>query len=348
MQHAAQPPRVTAVVLAYRDQPFLEECVQRLLDSDGVDVDVVLVDNGCTSPPLAPLAQTDRVTLLAPGNNTGFTGGCNLGASVAQGDVLCFVNSDALVEKDALRALAAAVSPSDVALACASVRLEQDRQVLNSAGNPVHVLGLSWAGFFGEPAAAHQERRDVASASGAALAVRRGTWELLGGFTEEFFAYCEDTDLSIRAWQRGLRVVFEPSAVVLHHYEANRNESKFYLLERNRLAMLATTYERRTLLLLLPPLIAFEIAMLAIAAADGWVGSKLRGYRWLWSHRRWISAHRRAVQQVRTVSDADLAPLLTAKFDATVIALPRIATPLNAAMQVYWTWARARLTRSAS
>ena len=74
---------VTAVVLAYGEQPYLYEVVDRVLASTGVDAHVVLVDNGCTSPSLDGLRQRSGVTLLEPGTNTGFTGGCNLGAAAS-------------------------------------------------------------------------------------------------------------------------------------------------------------------------------------------------------------------------------------------------------------------------
>ena len=79
------------------------------------------------------------------------------------------------------------------------------------------------------------------------------------------FAYLEDTELSLRCWQRGLKVMFVPDAVVLHDYEFSRNPSKLGLLERNRLIMLLTLYERHTLAVLAPALLAVEIATLALS-----------------------------------------------------------------------------------
>ena len=38
-------PRVSAVVLSYQDEPWLERCIHALLASEGVEIDVVLVDN---------------------------------------------------------------------------------------------------------------------------------------------------------------------------------------------------------------------------------------------------------------------------------------------------------------
>ncbi|HVI36885.1 MAG TPA: glycosyltransferase family 2 protein [Gaiellales bacterium] len=327
---------MTAVVLAYGEQPFLYDVVDRLLASTGVSVHVVVVDNGCTSPSLDPLRDRPGVTLLEPGTNTGFTGGCNLGAAEARSEYLAFINSDALVEPAALARLAEVAARPEVGIASASVRLAEKPELLNSAGNPVHVLGLSWSGHLGEPAADFPVESPVTSASGAAFMVRREVWQALGGFTERLFAYSEDADLSLRCWQRGWQVVYVPSAVVLHHYEFGRNAAKFYLLERNRLIMVLSTYEQRTLLLLAPALLAFELAMLAVAVVNGWLPAKLRGYRWLLRERRWLAGHRRDVQRVRTRRDRDMSSLFTARFDQTVLPLPRGGGLLNGAMSAYW------------
>src|SRR3712207_2715046 len=104
-----RPTRVSAVVLAWGDEPVLEDAVHAALASEGVEVDVVLVDNGCTSDAVARLAGVPGVTVLEPGRNLGFAGGCNHGAARAAGDVLAFVNGDAVVRPTALAALAAAL-----------------------------------------------------------------------------------------------------------------------------------------------------------------------------------------------------------------------------------------------
>jgi GT2 family glycosyltransferase len=334
---------LTVVVLAFGEQPYLHRVVDAVLASRGVDLSVVIVDNGCTSPSLEDLRTRPRVRLLEPGGNTGFTGGCNLGAAASETPFVAFVNSDAVVEPDALAELVRVASRPEVGLASASLRLAETPELLNSAGNPVHVLGLSWAGHLGEPAADFPVERSVPSATGAAVAVRREVWDELGGFTERLFAYCEDADLSLRAWQLGYEVVYVPTAVVLHHYEFGRNPLKMYLLERNRLLMVLSLYERRTLALLAPALLGFELAMCLVAAAGGWLPAKLRGYRWLVRERRWLRAHRRAVQAARRRSDRDLAPLLTAAFDQQVLPLPVGGALLNRLMVGYWGVVRAVL-----
>jgi glycosyltransferase involved in cell wall biosynthesis len=68
-------------------------------------------------------------------------------------------------------------------------------------------------------------RRDVDYCSGAFLLTPRATWQWLGGFDEVFKpAYYEETDYCTRLWERGLRVVYDPNAVLLHYEFAS---SKF-------------------------------------------------------------------------------------------------------------------------
>jgi hypothetical protein len=88
--------------------------------------------------------------------------------------------------------------------------------------------------------------------------------------------------------------------------------------------------------LLAPALLAFELAVLATAAAQGWLSSKLAGYRWLWSHRRHIRERRRHVQGARRVPDAELVPLLSAQVVPPNVELPRGAALANTALSAYW------------
>jgi len=339
-------PRVSVVVLAYGAERLLVECVQALLASTGVTIDVVLVDNGCTSNAVRRLRGQPHVRVLDPGTNTGFAGGCNLGASQVTGDVIVFVNSDAVVERDALSALAAAVIPADVGVATGSLRLMDRPAVINSAGNPVHYLGLSWAGGLGEAAHDHAEPRDVTSACGGIMAMRTETWSRLGGFYEAMFAYCEDMELSLRCWQQGWSVRYVPEAVALHDYEFTRNPQKMYLLERNRLLMLLTLYERATLGLLLIPVLGLEAAVFAVALRQGWARQKARGWWWLLVHSRAVRQRRAEVQQSRRLGDGAIVPLLTDRFapgEESGFSAPWVATSASVA---YWRLIRRRILRN--
>jgi GT2 family glycosyltransferase len=327
-------PRVSAIVLAWKAEPLLRRAVEALIASEKVDVDVVLVDNGCTTDDVAQLATLPGVTVVGDGVNLGFSGGTNLGAAHATGEYLALINSDLVVEPTTLARLVEELGQSGVGIAAGAVHLATDPDLLNSNGNPVHVLGISWVGGLGERDT-RTAPTETAGAMGACLVTTRAHWERLGGFDDEYFAYGEDAELSLRTWRLGLRVVNVPDAVALHRYEFTRNNFKFFLVERNRLLIVSTLWGGRALALLAGPLLALEAAMLLLALRQGWAKDKLRGYAWLWRHRRHVLSRRQALQRERTVADREWMRVLTDRLDTPLVDPPGVGV-LNACMSAYW------------
>lgn len=334
---------VTVIVVAWGDEPWIEESVRSALRSVDVDVDVVVVDNGDLTGAVDRLEGQAGVTVVRPGRNLGFAGGCNAGARVATGQLLTLLNADATVSPECLSRLSTVALRRGVGIATASIRLAHDPTLMNTAGNPMHYSGIVWAGGFGEPAKWHDREKVVATASGACLALRRSLWEELGGFDPAYFAYHEDTELSLRCHHRGLSVVYVPDAVAVHRYEFSRNSMKHYLIERNRLLTVLTSYERRTLFLLLPALAALELPLLSMAVAQGWGGAKVRSYVWLLRNSGRLRLRRAVLQRERCVSDRDLAQLLTGRIEPTNVQAVAGMALLNGASDAYWKLVRRAL-----
>ena len=57
-------PRVSVVMLAFGDEAYLGPAVEAVLASVGVDVDLVLVDNGCTSDAVRTLPDDPRLLVV--------------------------------------------------------------------------------------------------------------------------------------------------------------------------------------------------------------------------------------------------------------------------------------------
>ena len=321
---------ISVVVPAFGREVLLGECVDSALADERVDV--VIVDNGCETDAVDSLRGRDRVQVVTPGYNTGFSGGCNLGVSRSEGEYIVLLNSDAIARPGAIAALVSALDDPTVGISTASVRLLNDPARLNSSGNPVHYLGLTWAGNLGRLAATTPIAGEVASASGCAMAMRRADWERLEGFSDMMFAYYEDVELSLRVWLSGHRVVYVPEAEIWHDYSFSRNPRKYFLLERNRLLMVLTVYERRTLAVLAAPLVGFEIAVLVLALREGWFIQKLRSWWWLLAHSSSVRRRRAEVQLARQLSDLALLERMTAEFDPGVesgVSVPRWADGIS-------------------
>jgi hypothetical protein len=100
-----------------------------------------------------------------------------------------------------------------------------------------------------------------------------------------------------------------------------------------------TVYGPRLLLGALLPLLALELATLALAVRDGWARQKLAGWWWLLRHAGLVRSRRRQVRSERVVSDRELARVLTGDldFDLPGMSVPSLARRTS---RGYWSIAR--------
>lgn len=302
-----QPALVSVVIVVYNAKEHLARCLDSMSRQTYPRIEIIVVDNASSDGGTAGLAtRFPRVSLIQAGENLGYAAGNNLGFAHARGDYIAVLNPDTEAEPDWLAALVRALEGDPAAgLATSKILLFDRRDRINTCGNDVHYTGLAFCRGLERPAAEYTQPEVVPAVSGAAFLARRSLIERIGGFSERFFTYLEDTDLSWRAALSGFHCVFVPESRVYHHYTVRVGPVKMFYLERNRYLMLLQNCRFPTLLLLLPALLLAECVTWGYAALRGprHIGAKLRAYWWVLGHRREIAAARRRVQRTRRVSD---------------------------------------------
>jgi GT2 family glycosyltransferase len=177
--------------------------------------EVILVDNGGALD--RPVPDGTNVELVLNDKNVGFGLGSNQGVGQARGDVVCLLNTDALVEPGWLPPVLERVHDGDVgAVLPAKLNLDGTMQ---QAG--AFVTGEANAFIFGDGDDAdspeHGFPRDIDFGSAAAMCMTRSRFLEFGGFDQAYqIAYYEDADLCFRLREQGLRLVYEPRSRVLH------------------------------------------------------------------------------------------------------------------------------------
>lgn len=329
----------SVVIVAYDSGPVLVRCVESVQDDDS-EHEVIVVNNGARGPEIEAVAALPGVKLVEAGGNIGFAAGSTLGAEHGSGETLVFLNPDATVAPGAIAALGKSLEDPSIGIAMARLRLMNEPERLNSTGCVIHITGLAWSDGYGEPVESLTETREITYANGSALAIRAELFRSLGGFTPELFIYHEDLELGWRVRMRGLRVVVEPAADVLHDYEYSRNVKKNYFMERNRLIFVSSAYSLRMLLLLAPALVAAEAGLTLVALRQGWFRDKARGWAWVARNAGWLARHRRKLQSERLVPDRELARHLTPIVDPKMVDVPALVTLANPVLERYWSLVR--------
>jgi GT2 family glycosyltransferase len=313
------PARVSAVIVTYREVDLTLEAIASLEAQTTPVYEVIVVDNDPGHSAREPLREAFPDVRLLNARNVGYAAGCNIGAAVASGDWLFFLNPDAAADPDCLGRLLAVASEHPSAGIVTPQVLFPDRERINAGENQIHLTGIAWCGRFGE-SPEDAPARPALITTGAAMLVRADLYRRLEGYCDDFFLYYEDPDICLRAWLVGAEVWYVPRARIIHHYSFTANNTKWFYLERHRLLSLLSTLRLSTLFVLAPLLMSTELALLVVARREGWLTEKIRAYRSVWQARGWIRRRRAKFAEIRTRPDAAIIERFQARVDSPQIA----------------------------
>ncbi len=197
------------VVVTYNSEQWIERCLEALAQSIGYngEMNIYIVDNQ-SSDSTCEIAERyknkDRFTsfhLLRQEINLGFGRGNNIGALKGRDDVICFINVDTEIDKEAFSILDEEIKKSDN-----NIAIWEMRQMP-----------------YEHPKLYDPVTRETSWTSGAAFAIRRDVFEEVKGFDEHIFMYAEDVDLSWRVRSCGYKILYCPK-VMINHYSYNTAE----------------------------------------------------------------------------------------------------------------------------
>jgi len=229
-------PLVSVIIVNYNGLRFMEECIQSLAHAfDKYRIEIVVVDNASSDGSQDWLRTRQDIVYIESKENTGFTGGNNLGASHARGSRFLFINNDTRTISQLDPLVNLLDNPHVGLVACRLQYGNQSQQFSFGFDHRPIRIALSWLGvekwhmlpsifrrLETNPAAYLQDHSDLGWVSGACFAMRATDWAALGGFDTGFFMYCEDVDLCMRVRQRGLRIAYIANCQVIHYEGAGK------------------------------------------------------------------------------------------------------------------------------
>jgi GT2 family glycosyltransferase/SAM-dependent methyltransferase len=212
-------PQVSLIIPVHAHAELTRACLCSIRDcSSRITYEVILVDDLADADTQSLLDTVRGAKIVRNETNLGFLRSMNRGAAVARGSWLVLFNNDTEVTQGWLASMVdCATSADDVGVV--TPKFIYPDGSLNEAGAIVWRDGT--AANYGRGDSPdrfqYEYRRETDYGSAAALMVSAALWSDVGGFDERYRPiYYEDVDLCFEARERGLRVLYEPRAVVVH------------------------------------------------------------------------------------------------------------------------------------
>lgn len=235
---------LSIVIVTSNTRELLRNCLESVFENtSGVNYEVIVVDNSSTDGSVEMVERTfPCVKLIRNDENLGFAKGNNQGFAASKGTYILALNSDTVVQDNAILATARFMDehPEAGAVGCRTVHPDGSLQ-LTYERFPTILTEIFYttplSRLFPHNVAEDRDGYlDVNWVQGSFLMLRRAALEEVGMFDEMFSpAYSEETDLCYRLKQAGLRVYYYPDATIVHlRGQTTRSRDTWYFLQLHR------------------------------------------------------------------------------------------------------------------
>lgn len=197
-------PSVSLVIPTYNSGSDLADVLASVAAQTTAPIEVLVVDGGSRDDTL-DILRRHPVHIVAPGGYLGLAQARNLGWRKARGEIILYLDSDALAAPDLVQVI---------------VREYVDERVAGVGGQGIETSreGVSdrWRRLHGSQTFGSERLRPAPMLFGLCSSYRRRALEAIGGFDETFLTNGEDLDIGLRLRRAGWDLVYTPHARVRH------------------------------------------------------------------------------------------------------------------------------------
>ncbi len=238
---------ISLIIVNYKSRHKLAACLESIKQTPpvGLSYEIIIVDNASGDELNSLLSGFDNLKLIVSPKNLGMGGGNNLGIDAASGEYVFILNPDTILKTGAVETLLNHLKANTQIGIIGPKLLNSDNSLQYSCLRfPSFFMPLWRRTFIGKyfirqnadfqmQAADHNVLQEVDWLMGSALMFKKEI-NLPNGqiwrprFDERYFMYFEDIDLCRSAWSKGLKVIYNPRAVLIHDHARESAKYPWY------------------------------------------------------------------------------------------------------------------------
>jgi hypothetical protein len=211
---------VSVVVCTYNRADALDRCLQSLIKQSYTNLEIIVVNGPSTDQTPYILAQYPVVQIINQKELNGLACARNLGIQNSRGEIVAFIDDDAIAEERWIEKLIRGYSSELVGGVGGLVlypdkeRVQFDNGIINKSGIPVAVRPKKAPG---------KGKTELPILMGTNCSFKRDALYNVGGFDPYFKYYHDESDLCVRLHLRGYKIAFIRDAIVFHEMAEGHN-----------------------------------------------------------------------------------------------------------------------------
>ncbi|MBF0575760.1 glycosyltransferase family 2 protein [Dysgonomonas sp. GY617] len=212
---------VSIIIVNYNTEQLLEDCIVSIgKHTRNVNCEIIVVDNNSEQGSLSSLAEKyPTIRFHLSDENQGFGRANNIGASIAKGEYLFFLNPDTLLINNAIFILYEYLKKHSEVGICGGNLYRGDMKpavsfhILDFYKRELRILlNKKWKQGFNHS----DQPQAVKVIMGADLFISKSLFLKYNGFDEDFFMYFEEVELCDRIRKTGYKIMSVPEAKIIH------------------------------------------------------------------------------------------------------------------------------------
>ena len=216
---------VSVVVINYNSGDFIFKCLEHVKKQTYPHIEILVIDNNSqdgSGQRLDELSKNQDIAYFHYGENMGSSRANNIGIEKSQGEYILILNADVFLENDYVEKCVKGFG-KDLAIGTVVGKFlsAREKSIIDSAGIILFKEGVGNERGSGEKDHGQYDKEEfIVGACCAAVMYKRKMLQAIRYrreyYDEDFFAFVEDLDLSVRSILLGWKTYYCPSAVAYH------------------------------------------------------------------------------------------------------------------------------------
>ncbi len=241
---------VSIIILNYNQYHYTLDCLRSLQNQTYYNFEIYILDNGSKynlysnfKKELEEFKSFLKIKLIRSNINLYFVAGNNKIIKMVNGDYICLLNYDVIVNPDFIEKMVAFLETHpDAGMITPKIKVYKDKNILWNTGAFLNFRSAIIIGNRGyleyDPLnKKYNKIETIGFTPGTAVFINKKVVEDIGLMDEIFFMYHEDPDWNLRAQMKSYKSYYVPTTTVYHNIKRTMNEKRMifnhYFFTRN-------------------------------------------------------------------------------------------------------------------